>query len=121
NLDLAEVPLRTGDNNGRMALLGGEAQQTAGTTRFIVGMRMHHHEGMGLPDHGRLVCEPPHPRPGARSHGSSTPAMGGGRATRAGGVPSWRRRVVVVPPTCTVSLEDRHGCGEQPAVTPCNA
>src|SRR4029077_12741473 len=85
-----------GDDNGRMALLGGEAKQTTGTTRFIVGMRMHHHEGMGFPGHGRLVCEPPHPRPGARSHGPATPAMVG-RASPMGGAltversASWQR------------------------------
>ena len=43
-----------------MALLGGEAEQTPCTTRFIVGMRMHHHEGMGFLGHRLLVCEPPH-------------------------------------------------------------
>jgi hypothetical protein len=76
-LDLAEVPMRAGDDNGRMALLCREAKQTTGTTRFIVGMRMHHHQGMGLPGHRRLVCEPPHPRPGARSHGPAPPAGAG--------------------------------------------
>ena len=77
NLDLAEVPMRAGDDNGRMALLGGEAEQAPRTTRFIVGMRMHHHEGMGFPGHRLLVCEPPHPRSGARSHGPATPAAVG--------------------------------------------
>ena len=69
--------MRAGDDNGRMALLGGEAEQAPRTTRFIVGMRMHHHEGMGFPGHRLLVCEPPHPRSGARSHGPATPAAVG--------------------------------------------
>ena len=49
------------------------------------------------------------------------PSARGRPATLAGGVPSWRLRVVVAPPTCSVSLEDRHGCGEQPSATPCAA
>src|SRR5262249_40655634 len=48
-----------------MTLLGGEAEQASRTTRFIVGMRMHYHQGMGFLGHRLLVCEPPHPRPGA--------------------------------------------------------
>jgi len=46
-------------------------------------------------------------------------ALEGRRATRAGGVPSWRLYVVVAPPTGAVSLEDCDGCGEQPAAIAC--
>src|SRR5262249_33536726 len=77
HLDLAEVPLRAGHDNRRMALLGGEAEQAPRTTRFILGMRMPHHEGRVFLGHRLLVCAPPPPRPGARSHGPATPAMVG--------------------------------------------
>jgi hypothetical protein len=35
-------------------------------------MRMHHHQGRGLPGHGHLVCQPPYPRRNRLGHGSTT-------------------------------------------------
>ena len=117
NLDLAAVPMRAGDDNRRMALLGGEASRppvllasSSGCTTMRVWVFL-------IMD---ASCASPAPSP-ARSHGSITRAVGGRRATHAGGVPSWRLCVVVVPPTCSIALEDRHGCGEQPSAAPCAA
>ena len=76
--------MRAGDDNGRMALLCREAQQTTGTTRFIVGMRMHHHQGMGFPGHRLLVCGP---RTLAQVHARTDPPrqQWGGLRRRCGG------------------------------------